>query len=62
MDERQYQLLMELAEEIRQRPRTPESSMASLQGAGILDENGKFTEPYKHLGMYIENQKKNVQP
>jgi len=33
---------------------TPEEALQSLIDAGILDENGNHTEPYKHLGEAVK--------
>ena len=46
-------LLIPLYQEIRDNTKEKEEALASLQSAGILDENGEFTEPYKHLGRAI---------
>lgn len=46
MDEKQRKALIRLA---RQK-QTKEQSLEMLKNAGILDENGDFTEPYKNLG------------
>lgn len=45
MDENQKKALIRLAKQ----KQTKEQSLETLQNAGILDENGDFTEPYKNL-------------
>lgn len=48
MSERELKELMELAEELRVNV-TKENALKSLVAAGILDENLKYTEPYREL-------------
>ena len=43
------QQLKDLAAKIREENKTVEKSLKTLQGAGILDEAGDFTENYKNL-------------
>ena len=33
---------------------TKEEALADLMRCGLLDKDGNFTEPYKHLGMVIK--------
>jgi hypothetical protein len=47
-------LLIELIEEDRKKKRTKEESLQTLIDAGILDEKGNHTEPYKLLGEAIK--------
>lgn len=49
MSDKDLQLLMELAEEKLQRAVTKEDALKSFIAAGILDEAGEYTEPYKEL-------------
>jgi predicted transcriptional regulator len=41
--------LKQLAAKIREENKTVEKSLKTLQDAGILDEQGDFTENYKNL-------------
>lgn len=50
MTDREFKELEEFVEDLLHKERTPEECLASLQSAGILDENGNFTDPYQHLG------------
>jgi len=49
MSDKDLQLLMELAEEKLQKTVTKEDALKSFIAAGILDESGEYTEPYKEL-------------
>ena len=49
MSDKDLQLLMELAEEKLQKAVTKEDALKSFIAAGILDEAGEYTEPYKEL-------------
>jgi hypothetical protein len=51
MDEKDIKLHMELAERLLQEAKTwtKEQALASLVSAGILDENGEYTQPYKEM-------------
>ncbi|QJB41996.1 hypothetical protein HF324_30770 [Chitinophaga oryzae] len=44
---------MELSERQRYEDLTPEAALRSFVGAGILDWNGNFREPYKELEGYF---------
>jgi len=46
---KQIKLLKELIERDRKKKRTKEEAMQTLISAGIFDENGNYTEPYKAL-------------
>jgi hypothetical protein len=49
MSEQDYNILMEfLQRKLQERP-TKEEALRNLQDAGIFDENGNYTEPYKDL-------------
>jgi len=50
-------LLIELIERKRKERRTKEEALQSLIDAGILDEDGNHTEPYKLLGDAIKRAK-----
>lgn len=41
--------LKQLADKIKEEQKTVEKSLKTLQAAGILDEQGNFTENYKNL-------------
>jgi hypothetical protein len=47
----QMELLFALAEKQSKEKRTRSESLATFQAAGILDENGNFTQPYSHLAL-----------
>jgi hypothetical protein len=49
----QIDLLFALAEELKSQKRTDSEILATLQGAGILNNKGKFTRPYSHLAKAI---------
>jgi hypothetical protein len=49
MSEKDIQNLIELAESKIQAGVTKEEALETLVGAGIVDENGDYTEPYKDL-------------
>jgi hypothetical protein len=42
--------LHRIAIEARKRITTPEEALRTLVRAGILDKDGNWTKPYKHLG------------
>jgi hypothetical protein len=44
--------MMDLAVSLRQRKLTREEALQDLVDAGIFDENGNYTEPYKILEQY----------
>ncbi|GHS99501.1 hypothetical protein FACS189421_10070 [Bacteroidia bacterium] len=50
----QKELLLALMEKNKHEKRTRREELATFQAAGILDRNGKFTEPYSHLAMIFE--------
>lgn len=61
ISEKDVQRKIDYFREKLKRGQTKEEALQSLQRAGILDENGKHTEPYKHLGALVEKlSKKNV--
>ncbi|WP_127130966.1 hypothetical protein [Pseudoflavitalea rhizosphaerae] len=47
-----YQRMMDLAVSLSERKLTREEALQGLINAGILDENGNYTEPYKILEQY----------
>lgn len=49
MSDKDIQLLIELAEEELKKGFTKEEALQSLVAAGILDETGNYTRPYKEL-------------
>lgn len=53
MTDKEFQLLMDLADELQAKKVTKEEALQGLISAGILDENGNHTEPYKHIGLAI---------
>ena len=55
MSEKDYQILMELAEKKLQKGYTKEEALYALYFAGILDENGNFTKPYQNLASVVIN-------
>ena len=38
---------------VKENTRTKEQAVATLQRAGILDEEGEFTEPYRNLNKIV---------
>jgi hypothetical protein len=51
MSDKDFQLLMDLADELLSKEVTKEEALRSLVNAGILDEEGNLTEPYKNLAI-----------
>jgi hypothetical protein len=51
MDDKELEMLIALAAEELEKGCTQEEARLSLYEAGILDLNGNFTEPYKHLAI-----------
>ena len=49
MSERDIQNLIDLAESKIHAGVTKEEALETLVGAGIVDENGEYTQPYKDL-------------
>lgn len=49
MSEKDYNVLMELAERLQKQKFTKEEALQSFIRAGILDENGNYTKPYECL-------------
>lgn len=49
MRDQNLKRIVELAERLKREPRTRENALSSLRAAGIVDESGQFTEPYKEL-------------
>jgi hypothetical protein len=49
MTDKDIQRLIDLANDLSKRPATQEEALALLVEAGILDENGEPTAPYKEL-------------
>ncbi len=47
-----FQAMMEHAENLKNQKLTPEEALQSLIDAGIFDENGNYTEPYKALEQF----------
>mgnify|MGYP003576139204 CR=1 FL=1 len=52
VEDKNYQAMMDLAVRLRQRKLTREEALQELVEAGIFDENGNYTEPYKILEQY----------
>ena len=46
---KQVELHIELAKKLMAQKRTKAEILADFVGAGIMDVNGEFTEPYKEL-------------
>ncbi len=46
---RQLEQMNLLAAKLKAQKRTKEEILADFEGAGIMDVNGEFTEPYKEL-------------
>lgn len=55
MSDKDFQILMDFTEEELKRVYTKEEALLALRDAGILDEKGNFTKPYKNLGRYIQS-------
>jgi hypothetical protein len=55
MSDKDFQLLMDLADELLSKEVTKEEALRSLVNAGILDEEGNLTEPYKNLAICTPN-------
>jgi hypothetical protein len=55
MTEKDFKLLMDLAEKKLHQEVTKEEALRSLVNAGILDEEGNLTEPYKNLAICTPN-------
>jgi hypothetical protein len=53
MSEKDFQKLMELADKKLREKVTKEEALRSFVNAGILDDNGNFTEPYSHLATAV---------
>jgi hypothetical protein len=53
-NKKQVKLLIEMFKRIRKEKRTKEESLQILMRAGILDEHGNHTEPYKILGAAVK--------
>jgi hypothetical protein len=51
--ERQIQMVIDLAKDNLANPPTKEEAIRSFQRAGIFDEKGKLTPPFKYLGHAI---------
>ncbi|MCR8560887.1 hypothetical protein KXD93_24735 [Mucilaginibacter sp. BJC16-A38] len=49
MSEKDLQILIELAKKL-EKGLTKEEALRSFVAAGILDEAGNYTQPYKELG------------
>jgi hypothetical protein len=58
MSDKDYQRLMDLADEELKKRVTKEEAIRSLYNAGILDMNGNFTEMYKDLDTIFPQKKK----
>jgi hypothetical protein len=53
MSEKEFNLLMELANQKLQQEVSKEEALRSLVNAGILDANGNLTKPYEDLAVDI---------
>lgn len=49
MSEKEFQLLMDLMTRAAEKVLTKEEALQDLIRAGIVDKDGKYTEPYKDL-------------
>lgn len=49
MSEKDYNVLMELAERLQREKVSKEEALRSLVRIGLVDENGKLTPPYQCL-------------
>lgn len=49
MSEKDYNVLLKFTEQLLKEKFTKEEALQSLVRAGILDENGNYTEPYECL-------------
>ena len=58
MNDKDYQRLMDLADEKLKKGVTREEALRSFYNAGILDMNGNFTKPYKRLAAIFPDKKK----
>lgn len=56
MTDKEYQWMMDVANKSLERAKhaTKEEALADLMRCGLLDKDGNFTEPYKHLAMAIK--------
>ena len=54
MNKEDIENLKNIAREKLRKGFTREEALQSLIDAGILDENGNHTEPYKHLGEAVK--------
>jgi hypothetical protein len=57
MSEKDYQRLMDIMAESLEKAKhyTKEEALAVLIRAGLLDKDGNFTEPYKHLATVVKS-------
>ena len=55
MSEKDYQRLMDLADELLKKTHsyTKEEALRDLYNAGILDKEGNFTKPYENLARVV---------
>lgn len=49
-----FEQLKSLADKIRNESKSKESSLKTLQDAGILGDDGNFTEPYKRIEQWAK--------
>ena len=57
MSDKDYQRLMDLADQQLKKGVTREEGLRKLYNAGILDMNGNFTEMYKDLAILFPRKK-----
>jgi len=57
MSQKEIDKLFELSQEALEKGNTKEESLQTLVEAGIMTENGKFTEPYQDLSEIIKVEK-----
>lgn len=57
MSQKEIDKLFELSQEALQKGNTKEQSLQTLVEAGIMTENGSFTEPYQELSEIIKSEK-----
>ena len=56
MDDKDYQLLLDLLKRLAKEAKTvtKEEAQDDFYRAGILDKKGKFTKPYRNIGKYFK--------
>jgi hypothetical protein len=56
MDDKDFQLLMDLFERLAKEAKTltKEQALKNLFEAGIIDKNGRHTKPYRNIAKFIK--------